>query len=354
MKYDVLIIGHGIAGCVLSFMLLKEGKNVLVLDEPKQNESSRVAAGLYNPITGRKMVKTWQADLLFPLLKAVYEEMQDTCEEKIFYDRPIYRPFISVAEQNEWQGKAAEEGWQGYINEIKTTAFLQDQIHNPYGGIVVGNSGWVNLPLLLNSWSKKLEEKGMYRQQIFDENKLEASEEEFKYDDVTADAVVYTNGRFSAESKFWNWLPFKPLKGEVLHISTDLETSFIPNRGVFIAPDTNRNNSGSFRVGSTYNHHDLSLEPTVDGRQQLEEKLTQLLKLPYTITGQKVGIRPATRDRRPFVGVHPKIKNLYLLNGLGTKGVSLAPFCATALVGLLLFEGKIPAEINIERYFSLY
>ena len=66
MMYDYLLIGQGIAGTALSYQLLKRGKNVLLIDKKRNDSSSRVAAGLFNPITGRRMIKTWLADKLFP------------------------------------------------------------------------------------------------------------------------------------------------------------------------------------------------------------------------------------------------------------------------------------------------
>ena len=66
MKIDFLLIGQGLAGSALGYRLKKAGKKIKLIDLPSENKSSRVAAGLYNPVTGRKMVKTWNADLLSP------------------------------------------------------------------------------------------------------------------------------------------------------------------------------------------------------------------------------------------------------------------------------------------------
>ncbi len=331
----------------------------MVIDEPGNNESSRVAAGLYNPITGRKMVKTWQADVLFPLLKSVYRQIEKSTSKNFLYEKAIYRPFFDVAEQNEWQGRSAETAWQPYVQEVLSRPQQPEYLHNPYGGIMVGNSGWVDISTMLDAWSQQLHQGGEFKDEVFEEDKLEISDTKVQYKNIEAKAVVYANGRQAADSQYWNWLPFSPVKGEVLTIETEAHFKYIPNRGIFMAPAASGSqnfDSGKnyYRVGSTYHHNNLVLEPTERGKTELIEKLSALFCGEYKIVDHEAGIRPATKDRRPFVGQHPAHKTLYILNGLGTKGVSLAPYCATALLDNILYQSDIQAEINISRYFSLY
>jgi len=59
MEIDYLIIGQGICGTFLSWYLRKAGISFIVIDEPRPDTASRVAAGIINPVTGRRIVKTW-------------------------------------------------------------------------------------------------------------------------------------------------------------------------------------------------------------------------------------------------------------------------------------------------------
>ena len=61
---DYIIVGGGISGCVLSYMLMKYGANVMLFDLPKDNKSSYVAVGLWNPIVLKRMKKVCSADAL--------------------------------------------------------------------------------------------------------------------------------------------------------------------------------------------------------------------------------------------------------------------------------------------------
>jgi glycine/D-amino acid oxidase-like deaminating enzyme len=82
--------------------------------------------------------------------------------------------------------------------------------------------------------------------------------------------------------------------------------------------------------------------------------LKELIRLPYEIVDQNWGIRPTTPDRRPLLGSHPTYENRVILNGFGTKGVSLAPFFSGQLAAWLEGESEITPEVNIRRYKSLY
>ena len=109
----------------------------------------------------------------------------------------------------------------------------------------------------------------------------------------------------------------------------------------------------SYRVGATYEAKNLSEEVTNAGMMELEQKLTDLLKLPYRVISQDWGFRPTTPDRRPILGPLPDSKNVIIFNGLGTKGVSLAPYFSAQLCNWLLGFGEIQPEVNIARFKSL-
>src|SRR5689334_13087073 len=106
---DYIIVGLGIAGATLALQLRKRNKSVVIFDEPFEHQASRVAAGLFNPITGKMMLRTWNADKLFPYLHKFYREAEHTTGEKFFYPTSICIPFVSVEEQNNWMIKSEEE-----------------------------------------------------------------------------------------------------------------------------------------------------------------------------------------------------------------------------------------------------
>lgn len=246
MEVDFLLIGQGIAGTVLSYRLIKSGKSVLVIDQAAANNSSRVAAGLFNPITGRKMVKTWQADRLFPVIKPLYGELERLLEKKLIYDKNIYRPFFSIEEQNEWMGKSCDAEVQDYLEAVRTQP-LCEEVADPYGGIMLKNSGYLDINTLLDGYSSWLADNGQLKRDHFDEGMLEHREGKWHYQGTKASAIVFCSGLGAAKSSYFDWLPFAPVKGEILEMESDFTPAEIINRGVFriTMPD------GRIRVGST-------------------------------------------------------------------------------------------------------
>jgi glycine/D-amino acid oxidase-like deaminating enzyme len=152
------------------------------------------------------------------------------------------------------------------------------------------------------------------------------------------------------QNKFFKNLPLKELKGEVMTIKTEKALNRIYNRGVYVIQSGELN----YKIGATYDLVNLGEGVTESGKNELIQKAKDLLKVPFKVAHQDWGIRPSTIDRRPLIGEHPNYKNILIFNGLGTKGVSLAPYFSEQLAKYLLGEGDLDKEANINRVKSLY
>jgi glycine/D-amino acid oxidase-like deaminating enzyme len=151
------------------------------------------------------------------------------------------------------------------------------------------------------------------------------------------------------QSSFFGNLPFAPVKGEILEVKQDFCPEYILNRGVFRVHLGDQ----THRVGSTYTKHDLDLGPTDSAKQEILERLHDLVKIPPDgIVSHKIGIRPATRDRKPFLGKHPRQESVYVFNGFGAKGVSLIPYFSKMMTLFLTDQKPISKEVDIARYFT--
>ena len=349
MLSDFFIIGQGIAGSTLAWHLFGKGASVKIIDQAKRHTSSWAAAGLYNPITGRKMVKTWMADQLFPYLEKFYCEIEKKCDRSFLHPKPIYRPFLSVEEQNDWLAKADNKAFSPFVEEVAAKSRFPEAVHDPWGGILLKRCGYLDVMAYLNASRNYFEQNEIYQQKQIDIHQLVVKDDYVVLDGQKARAAIFCEGPDGTENPFFHWLPFSPVKGEVLTIRPDKVHSVVFNRGIFVLPLGEHS-----KVGSTYEHHDLSKKTTDKARQHLTEKLAKLCKFNYEIIEQKAGIRPATQDRKPFVGRHPEFKPLLIFNGLGTKGVSLAPFFANQFADHLLNGKDLEEAVSIKRFYHLY
>lgn len=348
--YDYLIVGHGLAGAILSRELLDKGKKVLVFNEPSLNSASLVAGGLYNPITGRKMVKTWNADNTFPLIEPYYRSFEQRLGVKILYDIGIYRPFLTVEEQNEWQGKAALDSYSPYVEQVYLSSRQQFNLNDEFGGIQLKQAGYVDTNTLINANKKLLVSKGIYQELMFNESELEYEGESMTFRSFKFRSLIYSNGYNNIESWSFDWLPFSPVKGEILRLKIgNNKIDSILNRGLFLLPV----GGNKFRAGATYNWREVNNKPSQEGQNEIERKLKILYRGDYEIEGCDAGIRPATKDRRPFIGLHPNKSHIGIFNGFGSKGVSLIPYYAKMFVNHLEYAMPIEKEVNVSRYFSL-
>ena len=345
---DYIIVGQGLAGSSLAIQLIQQGKKVVVFDEPVKNQCSRVAAGLFNPITGKGIVKTWMAEELFTSLTH-YTHCESVFGRRFFFPQLLYRPFYSAEEQNNWMAKSGDGTVAPFIEKIFTACHFQDQVHDVHGGILLKASGYLDAPSFLAATSQYLDAKDSLEVAHFNALEVIHSLEGIIYQNIRARQIIFCAG--VSDNPFFKWLPIRSLKGETLTINLEISPSVIFNRGVYIVPLARTN---SYKVGATYQLKDLSQTITLEGRTELMTKLNGLLKNPLEVVGQDWGIRPTTLDRRPMLGPHPSFKNLVIFNGLGTKGVSLAPYFSAQLANWLTGNGEIQKEVHIKRFNALY
>ncbi len=346
MEIDFLIIGQGLAGTALGYRLMQEEQRILIFDLPDQNKSSRVAAGLFNPVTGRKMVKSWIAELLFPEIQPFYREMERITGKEFLTRKKIYRPFLSVEELNEWMGHSSEPEIAMFIEQIFSESQFPE-LRDPFGGVLLKMSGWLNINEYLDGMAEYFGPRLLRKP--FDETNLIKTAEGWSYEGISSKNVIFCNGLGSLQSRFFSYLPFAPVKGEILEVEQEFNPDFIVNRGVFRVPLGDQ----LFRVGSTYTWHDLDLGPTETAKTEILGKLQDLVRVPIKeVRSHKTGIRPATKDRKPFLGKHPLEDSVYIFNGFGAKGVSLIPYFSKMMADFLIKSKPISPEVDIARYFK--
>ena len=341
-KLDYIVIGQGIAGTTIAWWLHLNKKIFYILNDEKKNTSSAAALGIYNPITGRNSVKTWNAEILFKELEKFYSKVEKKINKKILYKKNIYRPYKNIKEANLWNKKISNSKYENYIkSEVnnKKTNGLYDEL----GGIITSKSGYINVNKYISESKKYFISLGRYKKYKLNNKKILIKNNKIKIKNWKANNIIMCIGIDETNNKLFSYLPFKHVTGSSITIKSKLKINNIINKGISIIPLKNNLKN----VGSTYGN-----ETNNNGLQELIDKLSKLLKIKYTIIKKKFGIRPATIDRKPFVGKHPIFDNLYILNGLGSKGISLAPFCSKELFNSIEQKNKINVKINVKRYNS--
>ena len=342
-QVDILIVGQGLAGSILALEAEKHDLTFKIIDNNIPITSSKVAAGLYNPFTGRKMVKTWLADELFGDLGNYYSDLEEKFQTKFHYQLPIFHPFESVANKNDWNGKLSQEDIKPFVNKIYHGSPELLNLFSPFGGLEQKLTGYVDVPKFLQTLKTYFIDRGSLIHKLFDYNLFDPETGIFA-DTIQGKKIVFCEGPNVVENPFWKHLKFGLLKGEIMDIEAEASQNFIINRGVFMIPK-----SDYYTVGSTYNRENLELEVSKLGIETIEQKLKGFFKGKYRILNTRAGIRPATYNRRPFIGFHDEFDRVGIFNGFGTKGVSLVPLMAKEMMEFIKMKKALRKEVSVTR-----
>jgi glycine/D-amino acid oxidase-like deaminating enzyme len=170
------------------------------------------------------------------------------------------------------------------------------------------------------------------------------------YGNIVASKVIFCQGHENGANPYFQYLPFKQAKGEVLIIEKkDLLLDDILHNGINIVPYGEH----TYWVGSTFNWSDLSTKTTSEGKETLQKQLDETIIGDYKIIKHWAGIRPTVKDRRPMLGLHNKHPQIGIFNGLGTRGVMLAPYFSNQLVQHILHRKSLDREVDIQRFNEL-
>ncbi|HTI10716.1 MAG TPA: FAD-dependent oxidoreductase [Puia sp.] len=400
METDVLIIGQGICGTFLGWWLEQAGLSFIMIDEPRPFTASKSAAGLINPVTGRRIVTTWMIDELLPFAQTAYRQIgddlglsaMDPVEVVDFFPTAQMRlAFLKRVEEDAsyLQLPADQHSWDGFF-----------RYELGYG--VISPCYLVNLPALLAASRKRMLQRGYLREERFNREELVVGPEAvlsgqvttddgavgqapgegaarrqevrgIRYRDIDAGRVVFCDGVESFDNPYFSRLPFAPNKGEALIVeipelvgggSRGLANSggiasgslavgagmrHVFKKGLSLAPWK----EGLFWVGASYEWAFDHQEPTKVFRERTEAVLKDWLRVPFRTVEHVASVRPATLERRPFVGFHPLFPAVGILNGMGTKGCSLAPYFAHQLVESLTKGSPIRPDADLKRFIGI-
>lgn len=346
---DYLIIGQGISGTWLSYYLEKENKSFLVIDNNDPKAPSRLAAGIVNPVTGRRHVETWMIDELLPNTWNVYTQLGKELGIKGISQKNVVDFFPSPQMRLSFQQRVDEKGPYVSMDESNTGFSNYFNYEFGYGEIVPVYTA--HLETIIPAWRAYLKSKNFLLEENFDLSLLNVSAEKIEYNGITAEKIIFCDGIACSNNPYFKNLPFAGNKGEALLLDIpQLPSDHIYKKGMMLVPLAT---PGQWWMGSAYQWDFDDIEPTAAFREKAEQILKQWLKLPYTITGHIASNRPATLERRPFVGLHPQHPSLGILNGMGTKGCSLSPFFAKQLAEHLVYNKPLIPEADVKRFAKI-
>ena len=346
-EVDYIIVGCGLAGIAFAETCLQNNKTIFVIDNQSQT-SSTVAAGIYNPVILKRFSGLEDAQLQIDLLNVFYKSIEDKLGIQFDFKIPVLRNFFSIEEQNNWFLASDKPELTNFLSlELVKNKF--SSIDSPYDFGAVLQTGFVDTQILLNNYRDYLLKHDLFAQTTFDYNQLIFESENVFYNGIKAKHIVFAEGFGMHSNPFFNNLPLDGTKGEILVIKAPkLDLNAILNTSLYILPLGNN----LFKVGATYNWSDKTNVPTEEGKQELLDRLNEIPNCDFEIISHFAGVRPTVKDRKALIGTHYIHKNMHILNGMGTRGVMLAPYLSKILLDNIENGISIHFSINIQRFYN--
>jgi glycine/D-amino acid oxidase-like deaminating enzyme len=350
-RVDFLIAGQGLAGSLLAWELLQGGARVLVVDAANPSAASRIAAGLINPVTGQRLVLAPTTGAQLTAGRRLFARLEQLLGEPLFRPLPMLRLFRSPTERGQWQRRLCDPIYRNYLEPLGSSP--PSGLRAPCGVGVQRHTGQLDTGILIRRLRNWLQNRAAWRRGRIEPAELKFSSAAAHWGQVCADRLICCEGWEARQGPWFSQLPWQPVKGEILDLrlrAPALE-SWILNAGCWLLPL----GDDRFRLGASYDRQHLDDRPTPTARERLLQALRQLLDpLPrFSVERQLAGVRPATRDKQPFVGLHPRQSRLGICNGFGSKGSLMIPFYAERLAAHLLSGTPLPPEADIRRHAEL-
>lgn len=345
MEVDYIVVGIGLAGISFCEQLRANNKTFVVFDN-KSQQSSAVSGGLYNPVVLKRFTSVWISDEQLKIALPMYAALEKLLQVKLNYKIPVYRRFASLEEQNEWFTASDRPLLSNYLSD-KIIKNNNEAVNASLGFGEVLGTGRIDIKTMIDAYKASLLEANLFFQECFNYDGLKCYESSVRYEDIKAKYIVFSEGYGVKQNPYFNDLPLVATKGELLIIhAPDLKINYVLKAGIFLIPLED----DLYIVGATYEWKDLSNNVSEAAKESLLRRLVKLINCDFKVVNHVAGVRPTVKDRRPLVGQHSVHKNMFVLNGLGTRGVMIGPYVAQQLFNYIEYGTPLETVIDIKRF----
>lgn len=344
--WDVIIVGQGIAGTTLAWHLHDAGLRVHVIDSQDAITSSKIAAGLITPITGKRMALTRNYDEFMPIARAFYTSIETQTGETFFHDRTAIRLFRSHDECRSWAERRLKPEFQIHLVDPQPEPLIPSDVGDSSAGGFAMHAAQLDVPAYLEASRKILSCEAMTiewsKDVDFHEGGVTVGPHRTNY-------LISCEGYAATRNPHFKWVPFIAAKGDILTIRLHKPIpSRSIHRGIWMAPTSDPE---VFCVGSTYDWDNLDQVPNGSGRVEIEGRLREFLHTTYTVLDHMAAVRPIISESKALIGFHPQHERLGYFNGLGSKGSLNAPWYARAFTEHLVKGRPLAPEIDVQQHY---
>jgi glycine/D-amino acid oxidase-like deaminating enzyme len=321
---------------------------VLVLDNGEEN-ASQVAAGLINPITGQRLVKSHDLEFLLPKASALYKQLGEAFLQTFLVEMPMLRILQTASEWEYAQQRFTQHEYQSYLQPCIT---FPPGVNKGFGICLQTKTAYLRTRLLLSRLKEFFITQNSYRQTRLDYHQL-VFRPSIVWENIQASHIVFCEGYHALANPWFGKLPFQLAKGEILtgKMPGQSLANILNYRHWLIPLHTDH-----FKTGASFEHKWQTLLPTATAKAELLNTLQTVYPAfaGFDIYEHKAGIRPATLDKQPFVGAHPHYANVHIFNGFGAKGSLSIPWYVQHFITALEQSTPLAAHCHTGRYYATH
>ena len=326
---EFTIIGGGLAGCSLGWNLKQKGIDFRIIDPSEKVTSTLIAAGIINPITGPSLTKSPRLKQFWSIARDFYRSIEKESGLKMFRETQVVRILDSERQVEKWNRRLLNPEYGELVADEPLG--LDDCFNFEYGGFVTKFGAHLDTKVFISAIKSLLED--YWVTDYFEKQHLDGT-------------TIYCEGVKGSKNPFFDWVKFKPAKGEILTIKIPslVEDRIVVRGNVWLLPV----GDSVYRAGATYDWNANDNEPTKEARLMIEERLEKLISVPYDVIDHVAAVRPIIDSRRTLIGLHPGNDKIGFFNGLGSKGVLTAPLLASNLVDHICDSSPIDPEFDLQ------
>jgi glycine/D-amino acid oxidase-like deaminating enzyme len=327
---------------------------VLEAEHPAAGASS-AAAGLVNPLMGRRATPVWR---LREALDAVPHLLQAAGIADLFRGGGVLRPTTEAKQVDFFQDAvAAYPEVATWLSDGEVRERFPD-VQTTGGAMLIPDGGAVDVPAMVRALLNAAAQRGAVLETgarvvgwseegdaaCAEVDRGEATERR------TADALLLCLGQGYPGHEALEALGLRGVKGQTVRVRRPAQSDRGPlmpmsGRG-YVVPEPD----GTLVCGSSYSNDFDDLEPEPEQTAYILEKTSEMLPGldqmdPLEVTA---GVRVKTADTNlPIVGPLPERDRVWVFTALGSKGLLTAPMLSMELPGYIRDPGTIPPEVRV-------
>ena len=343
---DHLVVGSGIGAFSICRRLSKHQKEFKIISDHEKSATS-VAGGIINPVVLKRFKPFWNALEFYNEAIDFYERLQQEDDFELVNEKNVFRIFSSIKEQNDWFNVLERPVLRNFL--LPDVEEAPPELKADFKTGKMKNAFLVHADLLLDHFYQS------YHNEIesfsFDHSKLIFRNDYFEYEGLKFRKIIFLEGHKVINNPFFSYLPIYGNRGDYLIFrSPELKVDDLVKGKEFLIPIGNN----LYKFGATFDRNYLKNKTPLKFQELLIGSLRKLINVDFEVVRFESGIRPNVKDRRPVLGEHPVHKNLFIMNGFGSRGLFMAPLLSKWMYDHIEHGHELSREVDIKRFHDFY